>query len=140
MLQNIRPDYLFSYWVFAWYILYMVGLVQPNPKFAIIIALLENLLMLAVMVYVKVNVKKIIYFSIIILLAKIIPLWTLQNSAIKSRDIYATVGLFLMYIGWIVWDDKTNQLFGAYTQMLSQRIQTPGMLFLDKFFLDKFFR
>ena len=119
MLQNIRPDYLFSYWVFAWYILYMVGLVQPNPKFAIIVALLENLLMLTSMLYAKVNLKKIIYLSIIILLAKIIPLWTVRNNPIKSRDIYATVGVFLMYIGWIVWDDKTNQLFSAYTQMLN---------------------
>ena len=79
MLQNIRPDYLFSYWVFAWYLLYMVGLVTPNPKFAIIVALLENLFVLASMVYVRVIPKKIIYFSLIILLAKVIPLWTVRN-------------------------------------------------------------
>jgi hypothetical protein len=138
MLQNIRPDYLLSYWVFAWYLLYILGLVRPNPKFAIIVALLENLLMLFLMVYFKVRPKKIIYFAIMIVLIKLIPLWTVRNHKIDLRDITATLGLVLMYIGWIVWDEKVNQLYGAYTQILSNSIQTPGMLLLDKIFRGLF--
>ena len=123
-----------SYWVFAWYLLYMFGLVRPNPKFAILLTLLENLWMLLWMVYLKVKPKKIIYFALMIVLVKVIPLLTVIQDKIELRDINATFGLVLMYIGWIVWDEKVNELVGAYMQILSTSIQTPGMLLLDKLF------
>jgi len=134
MLQNIRPDYLFSYWVFAWYVLYMTGILTPNPKFAILVALLENVLVLVSMVYLRMNPKKIYYFFIMILLVKGIPLWTLRNSTITKRDVSATFGLLLMYVGWIIWDEKVNAAFKAYMQMLDPTIQTPGMLLLARVF------
>ena len=134
MLQNIRPDYLFSYWVFAWYVLYMTGIVSPNPKFAILVALLENVLVLLSMVYLRVNPKKIYYFFIMILLVKVLPLWTLRKSTVTKRDVSATAGLLLMYVGWIIWDEKVNASFKAYMQMLDPTIQTPGMLLLARVF------
>lgn len=134
MIQIIRPDYIFSYWIFGWYLVYMLGWVTPNPKFAIYIALLENLFVLSSMIYSRVNPKKIFYFSIVILLIKVLPLWSLRNSKIKERDIYATVGVFLMYVGWIIWDDKMIALTDAYTQMLDNKIQLPGMTLLNKMF------
>lgn len=123
-----------SYWVFAWYLLYMFGLVRPNPKFAILLTLLENVWMLLWMLYLKVKPKKIIYFALMIVLVKVIPLLTVIQDKIELRDINATFGLVLMYIGWIVWDEKVNELVGAYMQILSNSIQTPGMLLLDKLF------
>jgi hypothetical protein len=134
MLQNIRPDYLFSYWVFAWYVLYMTGILTANPKFAILVALLENVLVLLSMVYLRVNPKKIYYFFIMILLVKVLPLWTLRKSTITKRDVSATAGLLLMYVGWIIWDEKVNASFKAYMQMLDPTIQTPGMLLLARVF------
>jgi hypothetical protein len=134
MLQDIRPDYLFSYWVFAWYILYMTGILTHNPKFAILVALLENIVVLVSMVYLRVNPKKIYYFFIMILLVKGIPLWTLRKTTITKRDVAATIGLLLMYVGWIIWDEKVNASFKAYMQMLDPTIQTPGMLLLARVF------
>jgi hypothetical protein len=134
MLQNIRPDYLFSYWVFFWYILYIVGLVHQNPKLAIILALLENVFMLVSMAYLRIKPKNIFYFFLIVVLIKVIPLWTLRNTQIQSKDLYITLGLVLMYIGWIIWDEKTNELVLSYKQILNNSIQTPGMLLLDKLF------
>jgi hypothetical protein len=66
--------------------------------------------------------------------AKVIPLITVINTQIKTRDLYATFGVVLMYIGWIIWDEKTNELVGAYTDLLNKSIQSPGMAFLDKLF------
>jgi hypothetical protein len=134
MLQNIRPDYLFSYWVFAWYILYITGILTHNPKFAILVALLENIVVLVSMLYLRVNPKKIYYFFIMILLVKGIPLWTLRKTTITKRDVAATIGLLLMYVGWIIWDEKVNASFKAYMQMLDPTIQTPGMLLLSRVF------
>jgi len=69
-----------------------------------------------------------------ILLIKVIPLWTLRDTKIKERDIYATLGVVLMYVGWIIWDDKGIELSNAYVQMVDNKIQTPGMMLLNKIF------
>ena len=134
MIQVIRPDYIFSYWIFAWYLFYMLGWVTPNPKFAIYLALLENIFVLASMLYYRVNPKKIVLFLIVVLLIKVLPLWTIRDTKIKEKDIYATLGVGLMYVGWIIWDDKVIALSDAYTQMLDNTIQLPGMNLLKKYF------
>jgi hypothetical protein len=128
----IRPDYIFSYWIFGWYILYITGLFNHNPKFALYLGLLENLFVLVSMIYYNVNVKNIFYFTLIILLMKVIPLWTLRQTTMSEKDLYATLGIFLMYIGWIVWEEHVFILYKAYTDMLNNKNQLPGMLFLEK--------
>jgi hypothetical protein len=112
----------------------MTGILTHNPKFAILVALLENIVVLVSMVYLRVNPKKIYYFFIMILLVKGIPLWTLRKTTITKRDVAATIGLLLMYVGWIIWDEKVNASFKAYMQMLDPTIQTPGMLLLARVF------
>jgi hypothetical protein len=134
MIQTIRPDYIFSYWIFAWYLLYITGWVTPNPKFAIYIAIFENLIIFLSMIYLKTNLKKVIYFLIMVILIKLIPLWTLRNTKIKEKDIYATLGVVLMYVGWIIWDDKMISLSDAYTHMVDDKIRSPGMSLLSKLF------
>lgn len=130
----IRPDYIFSYWIFGWYVIYMMGLVKHNPKFALYLGVLENFFVLASMAYYKVKVKNILYFSVLIILLKLLPLWTLRNTKIQEADLYATAGVFLMFIGWIVWDEQLNVLVESYTQMLNNRNQLPGMILLEKIF------
>lgn len=134
MIQTIRPDYIFSYWIFAWYLLYIFGLVPQNPKFAIYVGIFENAFVLLSMIWMKINLKKILYFATMILLIKVLPLWTIRHTKIKEKDVYATLGLLLMYVGWIIWDDKVTALADSYNQMVDNKIQTPGMIFLSKLF------
>ena len=134
MLQKIRPDYIFSYWIFVWYLLYITGLFTHNPKLAVIIGLVENLFVLLSMMYYNVNLKNILYFMIVIIVIKVIPLWTLRNTVISKKDIYPTAGLFLMYLGWIIWDEKVFVLKQSYTDMLNNKNQLPGMVLLEKIF------
>ena len=49
----MRIDYFFSYWIFAWYILYVFSIVKYNPKFALTIGLIENIIKLFFMLYHK---------------------------------------------------------------------------------------
>lgn len=128
----IRPDYIFSYWIFGWYILYITGLFNHNPQFALYIGLLENIFVLVSMIYYNVNVKNIFYFTLITILMKVIPLWTLRQTTITEKDLYATFGLFLMYLGWIVWDEHIFILYKSYTDMLNNKNQLPGMIFLER--------
>ena len=40
-----RFDFIFSYWIFIWYILYELKIVSYNPKGALVFALVENLIL-----------------------------------------------------------------------------------------------
>jgi hypothetical protein len=56
--MDYRFDYVFSYWIFAWFLLYEFGYTSYNPKIALIIALIENIGILCLMIYFKIQVKK----------------------------------------------------------------------------------
>ena len=38
----IRPDLIFSYWIYLWYILYIFKVLKYNPKLAIIFGMIKN--------------------------------------------------------------------------------------------------
>ena len=39
----IRPDFILSYWFLFWYFLFILNIVSYNPKFALILGLINNL-------------------------------------------------------------------------------------------------
>ena len=96
---NTRIDFVFSYWIFAWYLLFIFKYTKYSPKLALIIALFHNTLVLILMIYYKVNLFQIIFFCFLNLFIKIIPLWTLRNN--KSYDIKATLTLVIIYMIWL---------------------------------------
>ena len=54
------------------------------------------------MFYYKSNLKKIVVPSIIIIIIiKIIPLYTLRNYKIQTRDFYYSLLLFFIYLLWL---------------------------------------
>ena len=128
----IQPDELFSYWIFAWYIVYLFGYRQYSPKFALVVGSVANLFVLAAMIFFKVNWKSILYFILVNIPFKILPLWTLRHVAIRKKDIQATLALFLIYVGWILWKEKGVTLYRGYRDMLQNQISMPGMSFLAK--------
>ena len=98
----MRFDYLFSYWVLFWYLLYFFKFEKKyNPKFPLIIALIENLIILFFMFYYKSKIYTIIYFIIVVFFMKVIPIYTVWNINIKMKDIYMTIFLFFIYLCWI---------------------------------------
>ena len=94
-----RFDYIFSIWIFVWYIVYQLNLVSYNPKGILFLALIENMIGIMIMVYY--SYIYILDFCITIFFIKIIPLWTLRNSTYTVKDMYATLILFCVYLGWI---------------------------------------
>ncbi len=128
----IYPDELFSYWIFGWYFVYMIGYTKYNPMIALMIGNIANMFVLIAMIYFKTKFKNILYFIIVNLFFKILPLWTLRNTKIKKIDIYATFILFLVYVGWIFWKEVWIKLYSAYDDMIHNKISMPGMLLLEK--------
>ena len=96
-----RFDFVFSYWIFIWYIFFEMGFNTYNPKIGLIIGLIDNIALLCLMIYFSNSLTNIFLFCIINFFIKIIPLWRLRNTDYKISDCYALIGLFLIYIGWL---------------------------------------
>jgi hypothetical protein len=99
--MNIRLDFGFSYWLFIWYILYQLKFTLYNPKIGLLLALLENVITLLAMVYYKNKLLYIIVFCLLNTFIKVIPIWTLWNTAYKWSDFYAAIALFLVFSIWL---------------------------------------
>jgi hypothetical protein len=100
--MDYRFDYVFSYWIFAWFLLYQFGFTSYNPKIALIIALIENIGILGLMVYFKNSFIYIFLFCLINFFIKVLPVWLLRNSKYGWRDVYIMFALFLIYILWLL--------------------------------------
>jgi hypothetical protein len=130
----IRPDLIFSYWIYLWYILYIFKVVKYNPKFAIICGMIENLIILLLMcIY---NTKKIliVLFIIMFFILKLIPLYTIWNDNIKlNDDIKNTSLLFIIYLVWIHLNQLniTDALTNSKNLILYNKNTMPGMTILQ---------
>ena len=131
----IRPDLIFSYWIYVWYILYIFKVLKYNPKLVIIFGMIENLIMFILMcIY---NTKKIlvVLFIIMFILLKLIPLYTIWNDKIQfNDDIKNTSLLFIIYLLWIHLNQLTitDALTNAKNLILHNKNTMPGMTILQK--------
>ena len=133
----IRIDYIFSYWIIFWYILYICNFIKYNPKFVIILGLFENLCILLLMSYYNTKQHLIILFLIMMFLIKIIPLYTIWNSQITLNDIYFTGFVFIIYLLWMFINKKNTTDFTNNTKKLIiyNKNTLPGMILLEKIIL-----
>ena len=100
--MNYRFDFVFSYWILLWFILYECNFTTYNPKFALLIGLLENTVYLLYMIFYKNSISSIWLFVIINFFIKIVPLYIVANTVIRKRDILFTFCLIVVYIIWLV--------------------------------------
>jgi len=130
----IRIDYVFSYWIFFWYLLYICNLIKYNPKFALICALIENIVTLTFMLYYQTKQKTILLYLILNFILKIIPLFTIRNSKIKINDVYFSIGLFILYLFWIKMN-VTHVFINLKKKLIFNNVYGPGMQSLEKIIL-----
>lgn len=125
----MRVDLVFSYWIFAWYLLYIFKIIKYSPKFAIVIGILENILLLCFMIINGSNRRTIFYFVFINTFIKLLPLYTLKTEKIHVKDVYAFFVLFLSYLVWIIINKQS--LAGNYIMVYESLIHnTDEMPFL----------
>ena len=53
MVNNLRIDLVFSYWILLWYILYILNIIKYNPKIALLLAIIVNGLAIILMIFIK---------------------------------------------------------------------------------------
>jgi hypothetical protein len=78
--------------------------------------------------------ETIFYFIIINTIIKVVPLYYLRNEPIKWRDIYFTVFLFILFVGWLNLNKQSliGNLKVIHDSLLYGQDKTPFMALLNK--------
>lgn len=126
--------FIFSYWIFLWYLLYFFKIVNYNPKFAIIIGIIENICILLLMIFYNTKVKLFLLFILMMIILKIIPLYSIWNKKIQNRDIIATFILFIIYLFFMILNKKNVSDFIKQSKdlIIYNKNTLPGMSFFEK--------
>ena len=129
----LRADFIFSYWIFAWFFIYIFGMVSINPKFALLIALVENIGTLCYLIVFRAPFIAISKFTIVMIIQKIIPLCMILNEKILLSDIMFTIGLFLIYLLWLC--ANNIDFFKVYSKirdsLMKNKSDIPGFVVID---------
>ena len=134
MRKVLRPDLVFSYWIYVWFLLYFFQWTNYSPKFALVLGLLDNIIMLLLMILFGTTMTTIINFVIINTIIKIVPLYYLRKERIVIKDIYFTCILFLLFVIWIHLNKQTlvGNLKIVHDSLLYGENRTPLMSLLSK--------
>lgn len=133
----MRFDFLFSYWIFIWYFFYIFGVTTFNPKIALVIAILQNMILLSIMFYVNQSWFNLITFCIVNIIVKIIPFWTLRHTMYLWKDFYALAYLFMIYVGWLY---VNNQLTSRVLKQLIDRLYDNKPIGPFTYYVDKYLK
>ena len=127
--------FIFSYWIFIWYLLYYFKIINIyNPKFAIIIGIIENSIIIILMLYYRTKIKLVLLFIIMMIILKIIPLYTIRNDKINYKDIFFTFILFIIYLLIMYLNGKNINSFVKQSKdlIIHNKNTLPGMFLLEK--------
>jgi len=134
-MSALRPDMVFSYWVFTWYILYLVGLTKYNPKFAFILGVIDNIILLILMLYIgKAPFNSILLFIITNIVIKVVPLYYLCKIPLKETDMYFTVALFIFFCIWLYINGQTplRNMRIIYNSLIYNENKTPFLYLISQ--------
>jgi hypothetical protein len=104
MRQLLRSDFILSYWILAWFILYIIGIVRTSPLFATILGAMENIGSVIYFIFMGASPYNIIKFIIINAIIKGLPLWYMivRGHTITRSSIIVTVLMIVMYYTWLL--------------------------------------
>ena len=129
-----RIDFIFSYWLFAWYLLYMARITIYSPKLGLIIAVIEAVISFALLK----TANSFTMFSMFIIVSciKILPLITLWREPIRQRDIWVLFVWFVIYNVWLGVHGETMPSVYKKIQVLLDKNtdELPFMYVLSKIF------
>lgn len=96
----VRVDFIFSYWIFVWYLLYYFKFIKYSPKWALTFGIIQNLLLLYLLIFYN-SFINVIAFCVLNTCIKIIPLWTLRNENYNISGIFYFIVLYAIYLVWL---------------------------------------
>lgn len=115
----IRLDLIFSNWIFAWFILYLLRVIPFNPTVAFVISIFMIIFEIIMLIFYGTNQYNITKFVIINVLSKFIPfliMWYISDLHINLKDFYFGLSLFIFYLVYLYLNDET--LISIYIKLL----------------------
>jgi len=109
-------------------------MIRYSPKLALLLGLIYNSVMLLMMFLYHTKTKTIISFIVINTFIKLLPLYYLINEKILSKDVYFTIGLFIVFIIWLHINNQSlkGNAKIIYNSLLYGKNKTPLMALLQK--------
>lgn len=104
----IRIDFIFSYWILFWFVVYYMKLISYNPKDAVNFSIFVNITMFLYLIYNKSSKYYLFKFLFINTALKIIPFLILYKTTTNKKDNNFLLLLLFLYLSWIYF----NQLIG----------------------------
>lgn len=129
----IRPDLIFSYWIFVWYLLYISKIVTYNPKILLFLGMIEGIIVFCILLT-KIPLLSVIKYLIVISIIKFIPYFTIRNRVIHYNDIVFSLFLFVVYHVWLFVNGQN--MIGIYQNIYSSFVHnkqdTPGYMLINR--------
>lgn len=143
----IRVDFMFSYWIFTWFIVYFI--IQKiskstdfifikqclNPKLALILALIENIGLFSFLLTQNTPFYVLFIFMITTTIFKIIPIYLVfDHTILLPNDIIIFISLFIIYnIYLFIWRTSVIEITQKTADSLAKgKTYTPFFYVLHK--------
>jgi len=129
----IRVDFIFSYWIFVWYLLYISKIVIYNPKILLFLGMIEGMIVFCILLS-KIPLLSVFKYLIVIIVIKFITYFTIRNDAIHYKDIVFSLFLFAVYNIWLLINGQN--IIGIYEKIYNSFIHnkqdTPGYILINR--------
>ena len=118
-MDKYRFDYVISYWFLVSYFLFMLKIIPYNPKPAFYFAVAFTMVQLIFFFFTGVKLMRIVTFLFINMFMKFIPVYTLVNTRSSWKDTQFYIGMFGVYIMWLIINDvNIYNFFLTYIEKL----------------------
>lgn len=104
-MDKYRFDYVISYWFLVSYFLFMLKIIPYNPKPAFYFAVAFTMVQLIFFFFTGVELMRIVTFLCVNLFMKFVPVYTLINTRSSWKDTQFYIGMFGVYILWLIIND-----------------------------------
>lgn len=102
----IRPDFIFSYWIFFLFVVYLVYPTKyTNPTILLTLGLIEQSLSIAYFIYIGVKWSTIFIFFINMFFIKVVPLYIVRNSKNKFNPEFS-ISVILLYFLYLMYSNQ----------------------------------
>lgn len=102
--EKYRIDFIFSFWIFAWFLLYINGFTEFSPFFVLILGIIHNVSYFIKNMFNKSKISSQIIFVVGNIVLKIMPtiyLISKKDTHISFEDIIFTTILFIVHLIWL---------------------------------------
>jgi hypothetical protein len=93
--MKYRFDLVLSYWIFAWFLLHMAGLIRASPKLALCVGLAANILQWIMLVVYYGDAPMAMWFILVNIFIKVIPLYLVWRERIRWRQDLENLGILV---------------------------------------------